>query len=131
MDTKETINMYFVPINLVDMWPRIQGKYEYFKFTDKIDDDTKYDEYIYVLEQLRKYIGGKQAQVMTNLYNLEKMKADIESWLADGSEKISVAKGESIRPRLVYVAMRNEWLQALLFAVDTLMEVEDGSYGVE
>lgn len=131
MNTKETLDEYFVPYTFTDMWPRIAAKYNYFSFQDKLTDGERYNEFVWVNEQLRKYIGKQQPKIMAKIYDLEGMKKDVDAMLADGSEKIAVDEGQSIRPRLVYIAMRNEWLASLRYAIQMLMEVEDGSYGVE
>lgn len=131
MNTKETLDQYFVPYSFTEMWPRIAGKYEYFNFQDKLTDDQRYNEFVWVNEQLRKYIGKQQAGIMSKIYDFEALLKHVESLLADASEKIPVDEDQSIRPRLVYIAMRNEWLAAVRYAIQMLMEVEDGSYGVE
>lgn len=128
-DVKETLELRFVPTSLVDMWPRVYQMYEYFKFTDPITDDERYEEFIWVIEQLRKFIGSKHDVVMSYQYDLEKLDAQIQQWLADTSEKQSKSPQKSVRPKLVYVALRNEWLWQLLTTVRYLMEVEDGKYG--
>lgn len=127
---RETLDELFVPLGLVEIWPQISMRYKYFDFNDTISDEQRYDEYIWVNEQFRKFIGSKKAQVLGWAEDLDKLEANVEQWLADGSEKITTGKGESIRPRLVYVAMRNDWLIQLLHVVKFLMEDEDG-YGFE
>jgi len=122
----EILDDLFVPMGLVEMWPQISMRYKYFEFSDDITDEQRYDEYIWVVEQYRKFVGSKKAQVMSWVEDLEKIAANAEQWLADGSEKITTAKGESIRPRLVYVAMRNDWLIQLLHVTKYLMEEDDG-----
>ena len=128
MDTKETLELHFVPTNLVDMWPRVLQMYDYFKFSDEITDDERYDEVVWVVEQLRKFIGSKHDAVLSLQYDLESLEKTVQQMLADGSEKLSKSAKESVRPRLIYVAMRNEWLWQLLTTVRYLMEVEDGTY---
>lgn len=128
MDTKETLELYFVPFSLVDIWPRISGKYEYFGFSDKITDAQKYDEYTWINEQFRKFVGTKKALIMKHIYDLEKMHKYVESLLVDCPEKTS---GETVRPWLVYTALRDEWLRTLLYTIKMLMEEENGTYGIE
>lgn len=123
---KDTLDELFIPLGLVEMWPQITMRYDYFKFQDNISDEQRYDEYIWVVEQYRKFIGSKKSQVLSWSEDLEKLETNVEQWLADGSEKISTGKGESIRPRLVYVAIRNDWLVQLLHVTRFLMEEEDG-----
>lgn len=128
MDTKESIEHFFVPFNLVDFWPRIAAKYDYFKFTDHISDAERYGEFVWINEQFRKFIGTKKAPVMKHIYNLEKMREYVESLIVDSAEK---ADTDCIRAWLVYTALRNEWLQSLLYTITMLMEDQDGSYGIE
>ena len=126
MGAKETLDELFVPLGLVEMWPQITMRYKYFDFHDDISDGDRYDEYVWVVEQYRKFIGSKKAQVLSWADDLEKLAKNVEQWLADGSEKISTGKGESIRPRLVYVAIRNDWLVQLLHVTRFLMEEDNG-----
>jgi len=130
MGAKETLDELFVPLGLVEMWPQITMRYKYFDFQDTISDGERYDEYIWVVEQYRKFIGSKKAQVLSWADDLEKLAKNVEQWLADGSEKITAGKNESIRPRLVYVAIRNDWLIQLLHVTKFLME-ENNGYGFE
>jgi hypothetical protein len=130
MSAKDTLDELFVPLGLVEMWPQITMRYKYFDFKDDISDGDRYDEYIWVVEQFRKFIGSKRSQVLSWAEDLDKLSKNVEQWLADGSEKISVGKGESIRPRLVYVAMRNDWLVQLLHVTRFLME-EDNGYRID
>lgn len=128
MDVKETLELHFVPATLVDMWPRVLQLYDYFKFSDVISDNERYDEVVWVVEQLRKFIGSKHDAVISMQYDLEGLEKLVQQMIADGSEKLSKGAKESVRPRLIYVAMRNEWLWQLLTTVRYLMEVEDGTY---
>ena len=130
-DVKEALELHFIPTSLVDMWPVVYQQYDYFKFTDQITDQERYEEFIWVIEQLRKFVGSKHDAVISLQYDLDKLEALVQQWLADIDEKQTKSPQKSVRPRLAYVALRNQWLWQLLAKVRYLMEVDDGTYGTE
>lgn len=107
----------FILPNLIAWWPTINSAYKAMEFADKITDQEKIEEYNYIAQQLNKFISSKHTQIMNG---------DLNKILVNAKTAFEKAPFE-VRDRkfLIYLVLRDEWLNGLVALVESLIEEEE------
>lgn len=107
MDTEEileTIKAEFRTPDLMTYWPELLRRYKEMGFTDPLTDAQRIDEFIYIVEQIRKFVFTKEKTILSYSHDLNKMLDVVDDLIAKSKEK------SPERKTLVYYAIRDEWL---------------------
>ena len=114
----EIIERAFYMPNILGYWGDIQARYNMMGFTDKLTDKDKIEEYDYITRQLNKYISSHKVQITKS--------NDLDTMLAVVEELHSKAPFEAKeRKTLVYMAMRDSWLEGLYTLIGNMIPEVD------
>jgi hypothetical protein len=103
----KSIKDLFKTPSLLGLWPLCKAKYEELGFTDELSDRDKIDEYTYIYEQYKKFVFSHQVPVLKHSRSLYSMNEYVEELIAKTAEKADTRK------KLVYFALRDDWLTVL------------------
>lgn len=114
----ETIEEAFIIPNILGWWSTIAGAYTSLGFCDQISDKERIEEYDYIAQQLNKFISSKHKQIMNT--------TDVNQILKNAKFVFDHAPFE-VRDRkfLVYLALRDEWLNGLISLIESVIEEEE------
>jgi hypothetical protein len=112
------VNGAFQMRSFRDMWSIIDQTYGQLGLGADMTDADRIAEYRYINEQLRKYIGSKQDQVLGHGADLDGMMAEVAELVSKGTEY-----GDE-RKVLVYNFLRDQWLIELYNAIQYAKDPE-------
>lgn len=113
----DTIKDEFRTPDLLDCWSILLQKYETMGFTDQLTDAQRIEEFSYIVDQYRKFIGAKEKPILSYSYDLNKMLYYVEELIEKTKDK------SNERKVLVYYVLRNEWLIHLRNLIYTAIEM--------
>ena len=119
---KEVVQGLFRSKDFESLWFIIKEQYKELGFSDVLSDQERIDEYKWITHQLRKYMFGKQDDIMS-CNSVDEMIAKVEILIGKADEY-----GDE-RKKVVYNFMRDHWLyevrNSLVYILQTLEEEND------
>lgn len=100
--------------DIVERWYDISTVIEGFGFDDKLVDKEKIEEHRYITNQLNKFIGTKQEEILVGELDIEKGIEAVRKIISDCQDV------KDTRVGIVYAFMRNEWLASLLALMEEM-----------
>lgn len=119
VDVEQALRVMFDTPAYFDYYPTISRKYKDFEFTDELTDTERMEEFASVYQQLRKFIGSKQAVIMGMQENLWSLKAFIDDQL----EKSDVYPKS--RVDMVYNSLKVDWLRRVANQVASIIDQKE------
>lgn len=116
---RNTLENQFTLVDFVSMWPIIDEVYKRLGLGELLSDDERIAEYKYINEQLRKFVFKQREPVMSHGGDLDGMLNEVTE-LAGRIQEY----GDE-RKKLVYGALRDQWVIGLHGAIMALMS-DDG-----
>lgn len=113
---REDLSLLFQMKDFRSMWDIIHNEYGRFDLGDKLDDNTRINEYKYITQQLRKYMASKQDSILSHGGDLESMQREVEALINRAPEY-----GDE-RKELIYNFLRDQWLMELYHGIQVLID---------
>lgn len=107
-------------IDVVASWESLCGTYEALRFTDRLSDAERLDEYKWIVQQMNSFLS----KVRTRLLSCRDIDAMLEML---GSTFTPVGKVElSSRRALVYQKLRQQWIRTSMSELEMMRLREEG-----
>ena len=103
-EQRMVLQQMFTMNSFSTVWQTIDNVYSNHGMGDSLTDEERIAEYTYINQQLRKYIGKAEEQVLSHGSDLEGMKSEIEKLISTSSEYADD------RRQLMYNFTRDIWL---------------------
>lgn len=107
----------------VNYWHTIDNAYKELGLGDGLSDEDRIKEYVYITQQLRKFVSTHKDQILQHGKNYVLMIAEIDKLNS------SLPEWDESRQATVYCVIRNAFLQAwantIYQVVETLSDVEE------
>ena len=118
-DILDLIRDEFKTPDLLAYWPELLRRYKEMGFSDPLTDEQRIKEFTYIVQQVRKYVFSNQKIILSHLYDLPRMLAVVDDLI----EKRTETSDE--RKKLVYYAVRDEWLAHLRSQILWAIELQN------
>lgn len=119
-NNKEILGTFFQISDLIGSWRELNQWYdEMFNFRDKISDEERLSEYIYIVENFRKFVFTKQDEILKHDTDWVSMQQEVQRISEVLTEK------PKTRRELVYQAKRDDWLRNLIAVLGQFIEDEE------
>ena len=119
VDVEKALRVMFDTPAYFDYYPTISRKYKDFEFTDELTDTERMEEFASVYQQLKKFIGSKQAVIMGMQENLWSLKAFIDDQL-DKSDVYPKSRVD-----MVYNSLKVDWLRRVANQVASIIDQKE------
>lgn len=101
--------------DIIERWDEVESFKSAFGFDDNLIDKEKIEEHRYVTNQLNKFIGTKQEEILVGELDIEKGIEAVRKIILDCQDV------KDTRTGIIYAAMRNAWLASILSYMEEMM----------
>lgn len=113
----QTLESAMMIPTFVSLWPEIDQFYKKLNFQDVLPDRERIEEYKYISNQLAKFVGTHFEEFLSYEDDLTKLLEVIRQQIATPDSTVP-----NERKKIVYLAMRDEWLNQMWNVVYMLRE---------